>query len=175
MTMNELNLSIDKTAENVVKLLVEEKMIISTAESCTGGLISGAVTSVSGSSAVIEMGLCSYANRIKNEFLAVPEYILEKYGAVSYQTAYYMAKGIRLLSGSDISVSVTGIAGPTGGTDKKPVGTVYCGISTKKGTMSRLIFTPADDIPDEYKREYIRKMTVLKALRWVESILATTD
>lgn len=128
--------NLDKAAENVVKLLISRNLRISTAESCTGGLISGLITSVSGASGVFEMGLCAYANRIKNEFLGVPEEDLKKYSAVSSQTAVWMAKGIREKSGSDISVSVTGIAGPTGGTPEKPVGTVYVGYADSKGAES---------------------------------------
>lgn len=121
--------NLDKTVENVVKLLLTGGLYLSVAESCTGGLLSQLITSVSGASQVYEMGLCAYANRIKHEFLDVPQEELDRYTAVSSQVALSMAKGIRKKSGADYGVSVTGIAGPTGGTPEQPVGTVYIGIA----------------------------------------------
>ena len=118
-------------------LLVDElgrrKLRIATAESCTGGMISAAITSVSGASAVFDCGVCSYANFIKNKLVGVREETLATYGAVSDRTAAEMARGVRLLSGADIGVSTTGIAGPLGGTAYKPVGLVYIGVSTENG------------------------------------------
>lgn len=166
-----LSESIDKAAENVVKLLVKRNKKISTAESCTGGLISAAITSVSGSSEVFELGICTYANGTKERFLGVPEEILEEYGAVSEQTARLMAKGIRETAHSDIGISVTGVAGPTGGTVQKPVGTVYVGLCTDKKCEARLVFTDSKNAGDENIREYVRKSTVLAALEWAEKEL----
>lgn len=117
--------------ENLVKILIEKKLKIATAESCTGGLVSKRITDISGASAVFDMGLVSYANKIKNEFLGVPNEILNTVGAVSHETAYEMARGIKRISGADIGVGITGIAGPTGGTPEKPVGLVYVGIAYK--------------------------------------------
>lgn len=114
-------------AEKTVKLLIEKGITISTAESCTGGLISEKITSVSGASAVFELGICTYSERIKSEFLGVPAETIEKYGVVSEETALSMVQGLKKCSGADICVSVTGIAGPSGGTEKQPVGTVYIG------------------------------------------------
>ena len=121
-------------------LLVDElsrrKLRVATAESCTGGMISAAITSVSGASAVFDCGVCSYANFIKNKLIGVREETLSSYGAVSDRTAAEMARGVRLLSGADIGVSTTGIAGPLGGTAYKPVGLVYIGVSTENGLKS---------------------------------------
>lgn len=115
----------------LVNALTENNMKIATAESCTGGLISKNITEVSGSSAVFDCGVCSYSNEIKNRVLGVKKNTLDTLGAVSAKTAIQMAKGVRLLSDSDVAISTTGIAGPTGGTDTKPVGLVYIGFSTQ--------------------------------------------
>ena len=116
---------------DLVNKLIEKKLVIATAESCTGGLLAKKITDVSGSSKVFEMGLVSYANRIKNEFLEVPNEVLNTVGAVSEETAKQMAIGVTKLARSDIGVGITGIAGPTGGTQKKPVGLVYYSIYFK--------------------------------------------
>ena len=123
--IGELQLDIDKTAGNVVQLLVSKGKKIACAESCTGGLISAAITSVSGSSAVMDMSICTYAISAKERFIGVPAAIIDKYGVVSAETAAAMAEGVRKTAGSDIGISVTGIAGPTGAEPGKPVGTVY--------------------------------------------------
>ena len=122
-----LPFNLDKTVTNVVKLLKQKGLTVSAAESCTGGLISELITSVSGASSVFELGLCTYSERIKNEFLGVPENEIKTYGVVSSQVALSMVKGLKSRSGADICVSVTGIAGPDGGTKETPVGTVYIG------------------------------------------------
>lgn len=127
--IGELQLDIDKTAGNVVQLLVSKGKKIACAESCTGGLISAAITSVSGSSAVMDMSICTYAISAKERFIGVPAAIIDKYGVVSAETAAAMAEGVRKTAGSDIGISVTGIAGPTGAEPGKPVGTVYIGLS----------------------------------------------
>lgn len=120
--------------EKLVKLLLDKKIKIATAESCTGGLLAKKITDISGSSAVFDMGIVSYANRIKNEFLGVKNEILETVGAVSSETAIAMAEGIRKIAIADIGVGITGIAGPTGGTPEKPVGLVYFAVSYKDET-----------------------------------------
>lgn len=111
--------------EEVVKLLKEKKLVLCTAESCTGGLIAKRITDISGSSAVFECGIVSYSNRIKHELLGVKEETLDSFGAVSEQTAKEMAKGALNKSGADIAVSVTGIAGPASDSTEKPVGLVF--------------------------------------------------
>ncbi len=165
--IGELQLDIDKTAGNVVQLLVSKGKKIACAESCTGGLISAAITSVSGSSAVMDMSICTYAISAKERFIGVPAAIIDKYGVVSAETAAAMAEGVRKTAGSDIGISVTGIAGPTGAEPGKPVGTVYIGLSVAGNTLARLAFTDPMLAKDENAREYIRKNTVLTALQWV--------
>lgn len=171
--IGELQRLIDKKAENVVQLLVGKGKKIACAESCTGGLISAAITSVSGSSAVMDMSICTYAVSAKEKFIGAPPKIVEKYGVVSAETASAMAEGVRKTAGSDIGVSVTGVAGPTGGTVDTPVGTVYVGLSTKGRTLARLVYTDPLLSGDESAREYIRKSTVLAALEWAEEEIQT--
>ena len=116
-----------KAAKDIVELLKQKKLTISTAESCTGGLLSELITSVSGASEIFELGICAYSERIKHEYLGVPVEEIEKYGVVSEQVALSMVRGLKERSGADICISVTGIAGPGGGTPEQPVGTVYIG------------------------------------------------
>lgn len=126
--------------QTLVELLAEHGKTVATAESCTGGLLSQRITSVAGSSKVFECGVCSYANRIKQAVLGVPAEVLEQHGAVSVETAYYMAKGCQKLSGADFAVGITGIAGPDGGTAEKPVGLVYVSVTDgKKVWVHRMV------------------------------------
>lgn len=134
--LEQSNIDLNSINELVVKALAENNMKIATAESCTGGLISKKITEVSGSSAVFDCGVCSYSNEIKNKVLGVDKAVLDTLGAVSAETAKQMAKGVRLLANSDIAVSTTGIAGPTGATPQKPVGLVYIGLSTAQGDIA---------------------------------------
>lgn len=121
-----------KIQEQLVTALLQKNKKIAFAESCTGGLLSAMLTDVSGASAVFECGVCSYSNRIKIEVLGVEEATIAEYTEVSIQTAQQMAEGVLKLSGADIAVSTTGIAGPTGGTEENPVGTVCIGLATKE-------------------------------------------
>lgn len=155
--IGELQLDIDKTAGNVVQLLVSKGKKIACAESCTGGLISAAITSVSGSSAVMDMSICTYAISAKERFIGVPAAIIDKYGVVSAETAAAMAEGVRKTAGSNIGISVTGIAGPTGAEPGKPVGTVYIGLSVAGNTLARLAFTDPMLAKDENAREIYKK------------------
>lgn len=115
----------DSLAETVVQVLCEHKKTLATAESCTGGLLSKRITEISGASNVFHLGICTYANEMKEQMLGVKAETLAQYGAVSSETAAEMAIGIRKAANADFGVSITGIAGPTGGTPEKPVGTVY--------------------------------------------------
>lgn len=118
--------------QNVLVAKLKEKHLkIATAESLTGGLVSKRITEVSGASEIFECGVCSYSNRIKHKILGVSEETLEKYSEYSKECAMEMADGVRKLSGADIGISTTGVAGPSGGTDENPVGSVYVGISAK--------------------------------------------
>ena len=147
--------------EALVRRLEKAGLKIATAESLTGGMISKMITEVSGASGVIECGVCSYSNRIKHEILGVSEETLESYTEYSPQTAEEMAEGVRKLSGADIGISTTGIAGPGGGTDEKPVGLVYVGVSSRMGTFSKKL-----DLSRGLKneRELIRELASLHAL-----------
>lgn len=158
------------TIENAVVIaLHEKKLTLSAAESCTGGLIAKRVTDISGCSDVFFGGCVTYTNEVKHKLIGVSEETLERFGAVSYQTACEMARGVRLATGSDIGVSATGIAGPTGGSAQTPVGTVFIGISTKNGEeYRRLSLSPMRS------REYIRQASATNAfdmvLRAIRSI-----
>ncbi len=160
--------NLDKTVTNVVKLLKQKHLTIATAESCTGGMLSACLTSVDGASAVFECGLCTYSNRIKEQLLHVPAQILNEYGAVSAQTARAMLDGIQMVSQADLCVSVTGIAGPQGGTAEKPVGTVYVGFLYRQQPR---VFLLKLWNADGSGREFNRRMTVAFVLRTIEKLL----
>ncbi len=152
-------------AKKIVKILIKKKLKISFAESCTGGLLSSAITSVNGSSKVFTLGLVAYSNQSKTQILKVSKNIIRKYGSVSEQVCLAMTKNLSKISKTDISVSVTGIAGPKGGTKEKPVGLVYVGI--KKGNkieIKKYLFKNKG-------REYIQKATVKKSLRLILNTL----
>jgi PncC family amidohydrolase len=119
-------------AKELIDLLISKNLTLSVAESCTGGLICSYITDVSGASTVFDRGFITYSNQAKTELLGVNKKTLEKFGAVSAETAIEMARGVLQHSQSDISVSITGIAGPTGGSETKPVGLVYIGLMYKK-------------------------------------------
>ena len=144
----------------LVEALTKAKKRIATAESCTGGMVSAAITSVSGASAVFDCGVCSYANFIKHKIVGVREETLSTYGAVSDRTAAEMARGVRLLAGADIGISTTGIAGPLGGSRYKPVGLVYIGVSTEMGLHTEKMLFGENNAD----RERIRELAVAAAL-----------
>lgn len=144
----------------LVAALSKKKKRIATVESCTGGLVSGAITSVSGASGVFDCGVCTYANHIKHKLVGVREETLSTYGAVSDRTAAEMARGVRLLAGADIGISTTGIAGPLGGTMYKPVGLVYIGISTELGLHTEKMLLGENNAD----RDRIRELAVTAAL-----------
>ena len=144
----------------LIDALTKKKKRIATAESCTGGMISAAITSVSGASGVFDCGVCSYANHIKHKVIGVRDETLSTYGAVSDKTAAEMARGVRLLAGADIGISTTGIAGPLGGTPYKPVGLVYIGVSTEMGLKTEKMLLGENNAD----RERIRQLAVAAAL-----------
>lgn len=123
-------------ATNLVELLKARGLTCATAESCTGGGVGSAITAVPGSSAVFAGGVISYSNDVKREVLGVSADILQNVGAVSSETAAQMAEGARKLLKVDLAVSLTGIAGPDGGSDEKPVGLVWFGLATKDGVRT---------------------------------------
>jgi nicotinamide-nucleotide amidase len=128
----------EETLEGVIAgLLIEKKLTIAVAESCTGGMITDRLTDISGSSNYLERGLITYSNAAKISLLGVPAEIIEKHGAVSEETARLMAEGVRKIAGTDLGLSSTGIAGPSGGSKGKPVGTVYIALADSKQTICR--------------------------------------
>ena len=145
----------------LVKELKKRNLKIASAESLTGGLISKKITEISGASEIFECGICSYSNQIKNQILGVRKETLEKFTEYSEQTAEEMAEGVRKLAKADIGIATTGIAGPTGGTEEKPVGTVYIGISSTLGTWAVKFDLGAESRND---RETIREISAIKAL-----------
>lgn len=156
--------------ETLVRTLTEKGLTFTCAESCTGGLISKRITDVSGASAVFPGGVCSYANEIKAGVLGVKIETLDKYTAVSEQTAKEMADGIRCVMGTDIAVSVTGYAGPGGGTEQDPVGTVYVGVSSNEGTfVKRLSYSSLRD------RVFIRRAASSFAMGLALSVIGTGE
>lgn len=125
---------INSFEESLVHLLYEKKMKIATAESCTGGMISQRITNVSGASNVFDCGVCSYANAIKEKLLGVSNRTLTNFGAVSEETATQMCQGVMKLAYSDMGLATTGVAGPTGGSEEKPVGLVFIGVALESHT-----------------------------------------
>ena len=152
--MNNLSLKI-------VKLLTKKKLKVSFAESCTGGLLASSITSISGSSKVFNLGLVTYSNNAKVKILKVPKKTINKYGAVSHETCLSMVKNLSRISKSNISISITGIAGPNGGTKEKPVGLVYIGL--KKGDKTII----KKNLFKNKRRISIQKATVKEALKMV--------
>jgi len=152
-----------KLTQKLVKLLDKKKLKVSFAESCTGGLLSSSITSISGSSKVFTLGLVTYSNQSKINTLKVPKKIIMKHGAVSYETCLSMVKNLNRISKTNISVSVTGIAGPNGGTKQKPVGLVFIGI--KKGNKTLV----KKHLFKNKKRSSIQRATVNKALNLILS------
>lgn len=151
--------NIQEKARRLIEVLREKGMTVATAESCTAGLISAHIADIPGSSDVLLGGVVSYANEVKTKVLGVPAEVIEKFGAVSEPCARAMADGVRCLTGASVSVSVTGIAGPGGGTDEKPVGTVCFGVSDVSGTET---FTEHFDKTAD--RQTIRELTVIEAM-----------
>ena len=154
-----------KLSQKLVKLLTKKRLKISFAESCTGGLLSSTITQISGSSKVFTVGLVIYSNQSKISTLKVPKNIIRKHGAVSYETCLTMVKNLSKISKTNISVSITGIAGPKGGAKKKPVGLVFIGIKKGNKTLvKKYLFK-------NKKRTTIQRVAVIKALNLILSFL----
>ena len=133
---------IENILNSISVILMSKNLTVATAESCTGGLIGHLFTNISGSSNYYDRGVISYSNQAKIELLDVPKDLLEEYGAVSEPVAKAMAEGVRKKAKVDIGISSTGIAGPTGGTEEKPVGLVYIGLSTKnQNNVNKYVFS----------------------------------
>ena len=154
-----------KLTQKVVTLLKRKRLRLSIAESCTGGKLSSAITSIKGSSKIFMMGLVTYSNQSKNRLLKVPKQIINKHGAVSIQCCFSMVNNLVKISKSHIGVSITGIAGPSGGTKQKPVGLVYIGIKRgNKVKINRHFFKKKN-------RSNIQKLAVKKSLELILGIL----
>ena len=152
-------------SKKIVNLLKKKKLKISFVESCTGGLLSSFITSVSGSSKVFTLGLITYSNKSKIDVLKIPKKIINNFGAVSEQTCLSMVKNLNKISKSNILLSITGIAGPSGGTKKRPVGLVYIGIKRgNKINVNKYLFRNKG-------RTYIQRATVKKSLELILNFL----
>ena len=154
-----------KLSQKVVKILKKKRLKVSFAESCTGGLLSSTITSISGSSKVFTIGFVAYSNQSKINTLKVPKNTIRKYGAVSYETCLSMVKNLNKISKTNISVSVTGIAGPRGGSKKKPVGLVFIGIKKVNKTLVRKYLFK------NKKRSAIQRAAASKSLNLILSFL----
>ena len=150
--------------KSLVKILTKKKLKISIAESCTGGLLGSSITSISGSSKIFNLGLITYSNQAKIQVLKVNKNIIKKYGAVSHECCLAMVNNLSKISKANINVSITGIAGPKGGTKQKPIGLVYIGV--KKGVNTQIYKC----LFKSKKRLTIQKATVKKALDLVYRI-----
>ena len=147
--------------KSLIRILTKKKLKISFAESCTGGLLASTITSISGASKVFNLGLVTYSNQTKTKVLKVNKNIIKRYGAVSHECCSAMVKNLSKISNANINVSITGIAGPKGGTKQKPVGLVYIGV--KKGNKTQI----NKCLFKSKKRSSIQKATVKKALNLV--------
>ena len=144
--------------KSLIRILTKKKLKISFAESCTGGLLASSITSISGASKVFNLGFITYSNQAKIKVLKINNSIIRKYGAVSHECCYAMVKNLSRISKANINVSITGIAGPKGGTKQKPVGLVYIGVKRgNKIQINKYLFKSK-------KRSSIQKATVKKAL-----------
>ena len=157
-----MNLLINK----IVNKLRKKKLTISIVESCTGGLLSSYLTSIPNVSEIYSMGLIAYSNKSKNSLLSIPKKILLSHGTVSRQTCILMVQNLNKLARTDISISTTGIAGPSGGTTKKPVGLIYVGIKIKKKIVCKKFLIK------NKSRNFIQKETVKKTLRLLFNLVS---
>ena len=143
--------------KSLVKILIKKKLKISFAESCTGGLLTSSITSISGASKIFDLGLITYSNQAKIKFLKVNKNIIRKYGAVSYKCCLAMVDNLSRISKANINVSITGIAGPKGGTKQKPIGLVFIGIKkSNKTDIYKCLF--------KGKKDHLYKKLLLKKL-----------
>ena len=151
--------------KKIISLIKRKRMKLAIAESCTGGILSSGITSVSGSSKIFTMGLVTYSNQAKISILKVPQKIIKKYGAVSVQCCLAMVNNLSKISNSKVCISITGIAGPKGGSKQKPVGLVYIGIKIgKKVVVNKYNFKSKGRI-------FIQKQTVKKALNLLVQLI----
>ena len=155
---------INKQSEILFHNCLEKKLTVTTAESCTGGMIASSIVSVSGSSAIFKSSVVTYSNEMKSKILNIPLTLINENGAVSKVIAYTMAYNVLDLINSDISIAVTGIAGPGGGSKNKPVGLVYIGIGTKQNIITKRYLFKGN-------RLKIRQETTLESLKLSNKII----
>ena len=151
--------------QKIVSLLKRKKLKIAVAESCTGGMLSSSITSVSGSSKVFTLGLVTYSNQAKTSFLKIPKKTISKYGAVSVQCCLAMINNLSKISKSKVCISITGIAGPKGGSKQKPVGLVYIGVRIGKKVVINKYYLKNKG------RAYIQRETVKKSLNLLSRLI----
>ena len=163
--------TIDSAAACVVKYMTEHGLSLSCAESCTGGALAAAVTSVPGASAMFLGGAVTYTEEMKMKLVGVKRETLERYTVYSAETADEMSEGVRRVTGSDYGVGITGIAGPSGGTPEKPVGTVYVSVCGRGGTVTRDLALYKEKNYEKLDRRSIRELTVLRSLQMLEELL----
>ena len=155
---------INEQSDDLFKKCKLNKINITTAESCTGGMIASSIVSVSGSSSVFKSGIVTYSNESKADFLKIPLELINVNGAVSKTIAYHMAKNVLSIMKSELSIAVTGIAGPTGGTTDKPIGLVWIAIGTKEIILTKKYLFQGN-------RLKIRQQTTLEALKFANSVI----
>jgi nicotinamide-nucleotide amidase len=150
----------------IIKFLIKKKISVSVAESCTGGMLASYITSVAGSSKIFNMGLVTYSNRAKSIILRMPKKILDKFGAVSKECCIKMLQNLKKISKSEICISTTGIAGPSGGSLAKPIGTVYIGVCVKKRIVIKKY-----NFNTKLLRKSIQKKTCMEALKLIKKYI----
>jgi PncC family amidohydrolase len=154
-----------KTVKQIISTLKNKKINISTAESCTGGMLAQIITSISGASKVFKFGVVTYSNQSKNDHLKIPLRLIKKYGAVSHECCHSMVTNLSKISKAKLNIAITGIAGPRGGTKQKPVGLVFIGIKIRNKTkINKYIFK-------NQNRENIRKKSIKKSLDLIKEFI----
>lgn len=156
----------DRKLKKLAKILIDKKMTVATAESCTGGLLSSMFTDISGSSEFVKANFVTYANEAKEEYLNVSSEILQEFGAVSSECAYAMAKGLQNRTGCEIAICTTGIAGPTGGTKEKPVGLVFVSVYYDKK-----IYVKDFRLPSFIPRKFMKYLFAQKGIEYAYEVL----
>ena len=155
---------INKQSEELLKICKLNKISVTTAESCTGGMLASSIVSVNGSSSIFKSGIVTYSNESKAEFLKIPLKLINENGAVSETIAFQMAKNVLSIMNSSLSIAVTGIAGPSGGSNDKPVGLVWIAIGTKENVITKKYLFKGN-------RLKIRQQTTLEALKLANGII----
>ena len=161
----------ENNLSTIIQYFITHNITISSAESCSGGLISKMITDIPGCSAIYPGGVCAYSNEMKIKWLNVKSSTLEQYGAVSAETALEMAQGIRNVTGSDYGISTTGIAGPGGGSIEKPVGLVWIGVAVKSGENVKISVTKNNFVGNREKIKFSTSTTaIINAIKMIKNL-----